>query len=130
MLLDQTLDQKNQSLVQDLDLDPEKIEDKNNRIKLQNYGITKDEITGITGIIVIETIITNLTTGMIEEAAEEEEADLIVAATKETTTEIILGTIEAIIDKITIEDTTTTTIIIKITMKKTIANSSTYPKQT
>ena len=112
---DRTLERK--SLILVLDLDRDKIEDKSNLIKLQNYGITKEEIITTTGIIVIEIIITSLTsTEMIEEAVEEEEAVLIVEAIKVATT-IEIAITEAII--LTIITTTT---------KRIIVNYSMYPK--
>ena len=115
---DRTLERK--SLILALDLDREKIENKSNLIKLRNYGITKEETIMTTGIIVIEIIITSLTsTEMIEEAVEEEEAAIIAEAIKVATT-IEIAITEAII----------LTIIITITMKKIIANYSMYPKPT
>jgi hypothetical protein len=113
---DRTLERK--SLILALDLDREKIENKSNLIKLRNYGITKEETIMTTGIIVIEIIITSLTsTETIEEAVEEEEAAIIAEAIKVATT-IEIAITEAII----------LTIIITITMKKIIANYSMYPK--
>ena len=117
MLHNQTLDRENLNPVLDQDLDLEKIGNKNNLIKLQNYGITKEETTMIIGIIMIETITTNLTsTEMIEEVVEEEEAVIIVVATK-------VATIETII----VEDITHTIITTITMMIRIIANYSMYP---
>lgn len=93
------------------DLDQEKIENKSNLTKLQNYGITKEETTMTIGIIVIEiTTITKTTSTetMIEEVVDEEEVVL---------TEMVIKVV-TIIGIITIEEDIILTII---TMKRTIA---------
>lgn len=113
---DQTLDQKNHILVQDLDLE----RTGNNPIKPQNFGITKEETTIIIGIIVIETKIINLAITEMIEVVEEEEVATIVEGIKEITIiGITLEIIEDPIEKITIEDITLT-IIITIVVKRII----------
>lgn len=114
---DQILDQKNHILVQDLDLE----RTGNNPIKPQNFGITKEETTIITGIIVIEPKIINLAITELIEVVEEEEVATIVEGIKEITIiGITLEIIEDPIEKITIEDITLTITIITIVVKRII----------